>query len=134
MEQTAHILCGVDRPYVYAPIQTMDALHLLGMVAYAVKQFDHAAALIRRAIAVNPSAAMYHNNLGVSLRGLGELEAAAECYLRAVGLKPDYAEALASAPILTPASRKARIFIERRIFAAARASKPRGLFGGSIAR
>src|SRR5205809_3933080 len=73
-----------------------DALHLLGVIAYQVKQWQAAAELIERAIALRGDVAMYHNNLGNALRGLGERERAAAEYERAVALQPDYAEAHAN--------------------------------------
>ena len=75
-----------------------DALHLLGVIAYQVKQWSPAIELISRAIALRPDEAMYHNNLGNALRGLGERarEQAASEYERAVQLQPDYAEAHAN--------------------------------------
>jgi Flp pilus assembly protein TadD len=48
------------------------ALHLLGVIAH--QQGEHAAAveLIRTAIARNPAAADYRNNLGNALQALGD--------------------------------------------------------------
>ncbi|HMD55753.1 MAG TPA: tetratricopeptide repeat protein, partial [Phycisphaerae bacterium] len=70
-----------------------DALHLLGVIAYQKQKNEVAFELIGRAIAIDPSIAMYHNNLGNSLRAMGQLEQAAEAYRRAIHLQPDYAEA-----------------------------------------
>lgn len=73
-----------------------DALHLLGVIAYQVKQWRPAIELIARAIALRPDVAMYHNNLGNALRGAGERDPAAAQYERAVTLDPNYAEAHAN--------------------------------------
>src|SRR3954469_24120214 len=73
-----------------------DALHLLGVIAYQVKQWRPAVELIGRAIALRPDVPMYHNNLGNALRGAGEREPAAAEYERAVALDPNYAEAHAN--------------------------------------
>ena len=73
-----------------------NALHLLGMIAQTMKQYEPAVQLIRRAIAIAPDVAMFHNNLGVALRALGDFALAAECYRRAVELQPAYVEPLAN--------------------------------------
>src|SRR4051812_10900070 len=73
-----------------------DALHLLGVVAYQVNQWQPAVELISRAIAIRSDVAMYYNNLGNALRGAGEREAASAAYERAVDLQPGYAEALSN--------------------------------------
>ena len=73
-----------------------NALHLLGMVAQAVNEHESAVQLIRRAIAISPGVAMFHNNLGAALRRMGDLPAARESYRRAVQLQPDYPEAWAN--------------------------------------
>ena len=73
-----------------------DALHLLGVIAYQVKQWQPAVELISRAIALRPDVPMYHNNLGNALRGAGERDAAAAQYERAVTLDSSYAEAHAN--------------------------------------
>jgi protein O-GlcNAc transferase len=73
-----------------------DALHLLGVIAYQVKRPGVAVELIERAIAINPSAAMYFNNLGNALRDMGERDRAAAAFERAIALQPDYAEAHAN--------------------------------------
>ncbi len=68
----------------------IDALHLLGVI-YS-QRGDHATAerLIRQALRENPSADIYHNNLGKALHGLGRLEEAADSYRRALELNPDH--------------------------------------------
>jgi len=40
-----------------------DAIHFLGMIAYAQKNYDEAIELIGKAILVNPSAADFHINI-----------------------------------------------------------------------
>jgi len=46
-----------------------------------------------RALDIKPDYAEAHNNLGVALRDLGELDEAVATYRRALEIKPDYAEA-----------------------------------------
>jgi len=70
-----------------------DALHLLGGIAAQTKHPDRAVELIRRAIAVNPSVADYHNNLANVLRGLGRTDESIAAARRAVQLNPDFAAA-----------------------------------------
>jgi protein O-GlcNAc transferase len=66
------------------------ALHLLGMIAAQVGQSDVAIELIRRAIAIRPEVAEYHNDLGNALRDKGQLDEATAAYRHALRLKPDY--------------------------------------------
>jgi protein O-GlcNAc transferase len=70
-----------------------DALHLLGVVAHQRGKHEDAVAQIKRAIAINPRIAGYHNNLGEALRALGQLAAAAAAYREALWLRTDFAEA-----------------------------------------
>src|SRR5271170_3157122 len=49
------------------PVNT-DALHLLGLLAYQTGRSSAAVELIKRAIAMNPSVAQYHCNMGNALR------------------------------------------------------------------
>jgi predicted O-linked N-acetylglucosamine transferase (SPINDLY family) len=70
-----------------------DALHLLGLIAAEARQHQHAVQLIHAAIKVRPDVAFYHNNLGNSQRGLGDLGAAEASYRHALRLRRDYADA-----------------------------------------
>lgn len=65
-----------------------DALHLLGMIAFQCAKPILAIDLIRRAIAINPSAADYHANLAHMLLTGGAVEDAIQSYLQAVNLNP----------------------------------------------
>ncbi len=71
----------------------VDALYLLGVVAYQTGQAEAAIAQYRQAIALNPDHAEARCNLGVALRQQGEVEAAIAEYQRAIALKPNYVEA-----------------------------------------
>jgi tetratricopeptide (TPR) repeat protein len=64
-----------------------DALHLSGLIAQQLGQLDAAVELIRMAIAIKPSAAMYYN-LGLALQAAGDFAAAAEAYRKAIALNP----------------------------------------------
>lgn len=70
-----------------------DAQHLLGLIAYQVKKYDAAIACIDKAIALNPSAAVYHLNIGNAFKAQGDLKAALKCYEKAISLKPSYPDA-----------------------------------------
>lgn len=71
----------------------IDALHLLGVIYSQRGDHQTAERLIRQALAENPSADTYHNNLGKALQGLGRLEEAATSYRRALELNPEHAMA-----------------------------------------
>jgi Flp pilus assembly protein TadD len=67
------------------------ALHLLGLLAGHAGRAGEAVELIAQAISVNPSIAVYHNNLGEGYRRLGKPEQAAAAYQKAVELQPGFA-------------------------------------------
>lgn len=70
-----------------------DALHLLGVLRAQTGDARTAAALIARAIAQNPLAPAYHNNLGNVMQDLGRLEESLLCYEEALRQAPEYFEA-----------------------------------------
>lgn len=70
-----------------------DALHLLGVIATQVKQYEAAVQLIEAAIRNRPTVAFYYNNLGNAYRGLVRRKDAYDAYGRALQLQPDYVEA-----------------------------------------
>ena len=49
--------------------------------------------VMRKRSLLNPDHAEAHNNLGVTLKELGQLDAAVKSYEKAIAIKPDYAEA-----------------------------------------
>jgi len=69
------------------------ALHEAGVQAFVAGDLEGAAALIRRAIALNNTLPSFHYNLGIVLKAGGQLEDAAASYERAIALKPDHADA-----------------------------------------
>jgi predicted O-linked N-acetylglucosamine transferase (SPINDLY family) len=71
-----------------------DALHLLGVIAAQAGDFLQAVNLISQALAVDSRNGGAHANLGNAQQALGNGQAAAECFLRAIILWPDFAEAL----------------------------------------
>ncbi len=70
-----------------------DALHLLGVIAYQVRQYEMAAQLIGQAIEANPRQSEYHTNLGSVRQDQGQVDAAIVHYREALRLKPSGAEA-----------------------------------------
>jgi protein O-GlcNAc transferase len=70
-----------------------DALHLLGVIAHQVGQYDEAVRLIGKAIGKNSSVAPAFNHLGLAYRALNDLEAARACFRKALSLDPDFVEA-----------------------------------------
>ena len=68
------------------------AFHLAGVLAHQLKR-DDAAALLGRAVAIDPRMAEAHNDWGAILAANGSLAEALACFERAVELKPDYIEA-----------------------------------------
>ncbi len=70
-----------------------DALHLLGVVAAQSRNYQLAADLITKAIAINPNHSDFYSNRGLALQKLNQLDAAIASYDCAIKIKPDYAEA-----------------------------------------
>ena len=70
-----------------------DALQLLGVLASQTKNYEASVALIAKAIAINPSQATVHSNLGFALKALGRYAESVDSYLNAIKLKPDFADA-----------------------------------------
>jgi predicted O-linked N-acetylglucosamine transferase (SPINDLY family) len=68
------------------------AFHLAGVLAHQLKRGD-AAALLGRAVALDPHLAEAHNDLGAVLAAGGALAEALTSFERAVALKPGYDEA-----------------------------------------
>jgi tetratricopeptide (TPR) repeat protein len=66
-----------------------DALHLAGCLRYQQHDREAGIALVRQAIAVNPGLAVAHDNLGLMLRGRGDLAEAEASHRRAAEANPD---------------------------------------------
>ena len=69
-----------------------NSLHLLGVIASQRRQYEEAADLIGRAIAVNPAVGEYHSNLSLVWMATGRYAEAVESCRRALALKPDSPE------------------------------------------
>lgn len=70
----------------------VDALHMLGVLAYQAGRAEAAVDLIGRAIALNGTNPSFHNNMGEALRYLGRLDEAVAHLTKATELDPDAAE------------------------------------------
>jgi tetratricopeptide (TPR) repeat protein len=70
----------------------IDALHMLGVLAYQAGRAEAAVDLIGRAIALNAANPSFHNNMGEALRYLGRLDEAVGHLTKATELDPDAAE------------------------------------------
>lgn len=73
--------------------QCVQAIYLLGLIAYRKSRLDLALVHFRRVIDLRPSMAEAHNSLANGLRSKGLIQEAIAAYQRAVGLKEDFAEA-----------------------------------------
>lgn len=69
-----------------------EAMDLLGVVFAKTERLPDAAAIMQKAIALNPNLAGFHNNLGNVLSALGRRADAVQCYRRALALRPDDAQ------------------------------------------
>jgi protein O-GlcNAc transferase len=83
----------IYRQILQADPNQVDAIHLLGVLALQVGQYEMAVEYIGRAIALKGHSAAFHNNLGEAYRNWGKIPEAAACYRRALELNPDFAEA-----------------------------------------
>jgi protein O-GlcNAc transferase len=73
--------------------QQIDALHLLGLLAYQQGRHELAHIYIRQALRLQPDFAEAHNNLGIVLQAQLKLAEAQASYQQALRLRPDNAEA-----------------------------------------
>lgn len=76
--------------------QHFAALHLLGLCAFAGRQFEAAKQMFKLALAVDPRSAQALSDLGATHFSLGEYEEARTCLERAIALKPNFPLALAN--------------------------------------
>jgi tetratricopeptide (TPR) repeat protein len=83
----------VYRQIIAADPGHADSLHMLGVIASQCGQPEAAVACINRAIAVRPSAAIFHVNRASALLALGRLDAAEQACRTALRYKRNCAEA-----------------------------------------
>jgi predicted O-linked N-acetylglucosamine transferase (SPINDLY family) len=72
---------------------SVDAIHLLGVIALQTGKYEDAAKQIERAVALKTERAELHNNLGAALQRQDRLDQAAACYRQALQLNPTYTDA-----------------------------------------
>ncbi len=75
-------------------VDSVDALHALGVNAIRAKQLEMAVELIGRAIALKPDYAEAYSDCAIALRKLGRSAQALASYNKAIALKPNFAMAL----------------------------------------
>jgi len=73
---------------------SVDALHLLGVIAHQVGRHDVALDLIGRAAILAPNNPAIHSNLGEAYRHLHRFDEAIASFRRALTLRPEYPDAL----------------------------------------
>ena len=83
---------NVFRQILAAQPHHVDALHLLGLVAYHEGDYGTAVDLITTALTHHTSE-IFYGNLGNAYAGQGKRAAAIECFRQAIALKPDYVPA-----------------------------------------
>jgi predicted O-linked N-acetylglucosamine transferase (SPINDLY family) len=70
------------------------ALHLLGLIAYAVGKHAIAVDLISQAVRISPRTASFHNNLGLALLEMRQWDRAIAEFAEAIQIDPSLADAL----------------------------------------
>ena len=70
-----------------------DALHLLGLINYQLKNYDLTIKYIKEALQMNPTDADAYYNLGNAFDEKGQLDEAIACYQKAIEIDPDFAKA-----------------------------------------
>src|SRR5687768_318330 len=96
--------------------QDADALHLLGAIARDTGRLNFSAEVLRQAIRLNDSVAVYHFDLALTVNRLDQLELALTHFCRAAELKPDYQDAVVNVgTVLHRLDRpeEARVWFER---------------------
>jgi tetratricopeptide (TPR) repeat protein len=83
---------GLYRQVLAVDPNHVDALHMLGVLAYQAGRPEAAVDLIGRAIGLYGENASFHNNIGEALRYLGRLDEASAHFTKATELDPSAAE------------------------------------------
>ncbi len=73
-----------------------DALHLLGVIEFQIKNYQKALEFIGKAIDLNQNNAVFYYNRGLVLQDCKQLEAAIANYDQATKITPDYADAFSN--------------------------------------
>ncbi|MFK7777663.1 MAG: sulfotransferase [Gimesia sp.] len=80
-------------PYYPANVNNSEFLHFYGLAASHSGDYASGIERLKKAIALNSRVAEYHHNIAAIYRLVGDFERSEQCYLMALNLKPDYAEA-----------------------------------------
>ncbi|RKZ50632.1 MAG: hypothetical protein DRR00_14625 [Candidatus Parabeggiatoa sp. nov. 3] len=88
--QQAESIC---RQILQAEPNNSEMLHLLGVIAIRVENYEVALELISKAIRFNPAVSHFYNSLGNVLNCQEKSSQAIESFRRALALNPDYPEA-----------------------------------------
>jgi tetratricopeptide (TPR) repeat protein len=75
------------------PKLKLGAMHNLATLLQNAGELPSAQILYEKVLAIDPTLAIAHCNLGLTLKTMGQLTAAIEHYQQAIALNPDYAEA-----------------------------------------
>jgi tetratricopeptide (TPR) repeat protein len=70
-----------------------DVLHLLGFIRYLKNDYDSSIIFIERALAINSSSAIAHNDLGTALLGKGRIDDAIISFKKALQINSFYSDA-----------------------------------------
>ena len=76
--------------------QHLEAIRLLGVLAFQRGEYQVASDWFGQALSINPAYAEAHNNLGLLLYTVGRIDEAHQSYRRALSLKPDFPDALSN--------------------------------------
>jgi tetratricopeptide (TPR) repeat protein len=79
---------GLYRQVLRRAPRQADALHALGLLAYAAGRRDEALKHLRQAVVSRPKAAVFHTHMGVVCRASGRLDEAVARHRRAIALDP----------------------------------------------
>ncbi|MDP2156823.1 MAG: sulfotransferase [Nitrospirota bacterium] len=85
---------SIYKQVLKADPNNVDALHLLGVIAYQVNKFDIALEYIQRAISLRNNVPAMHNNLGMVYYKQYLFRQAEDCFRTALTMTPDYVEAI----------------------------------------
>jgi len=96
------------RELLAADSNSADALHFPGVLKHQLGQSDLAIEYIGRAVELEPAHAGMRSNLGNVFMESGRLAAAEACYLAAIELAPDFADAHCNLAVVLRAGRGRR--------------------------
>lgn len=86
-----HYQAAIGQPVL--PQLKLGAYHNFGNLLFNTGNVTTAKAAYETVLQIDPTFAVGHNHLGMTLKALGQMEDAIAAYQQAIGLNPDYAEA-----------------------------------------